>query len=438
MNVGVYGQPADSAPKWAAEGNTFAYLHEPESGRNVAPDAWAAKFVAAGITKFVLQDRVVSQAANAIPRGGIIGVVPGAPDPTRGGAPVFDEPERTGVTAAAFRDYARSLALPGSAVAGLDRWMNFQGDKITGGPPNLGPIPGFPPTDTNRVPYDVWTQAVEWAGIDWHVAARGTYPVGLLVKSLDRMGVWGPGRKLYAVLERGPQTASDNPRYLSPAEILCQTGIAVAMNAWAIVGFYTREAHPTRGGFSFDPRDPDQVQASIRANATALRFDDPTGTPAFVGVEMVKDRNTARWERDLDRGFVVRTSRTIDGGRPCVVEVNVSHSRAIASDLDGASIPPLGVRFTYSLAPDAPPVSSADLPPVAAPPPPPPPTDPATTNVTRAELAERLNEIRASIRDLTAGVSANTAAAKLANDRLDAIAQASGRPVARPENPPQA
>jgi hypothetical protein len=106
MEVGVYGQPADSAAKWAGEGNTFAYLYESESGK-VSPEWWASKMVSGGVGKFVLQDAVVTPAvANQIPRGGILGVVPGAPDPSKGGRPVYDEPERSGVSPQAFRDYS--------------------------------------------------------------------------------------------------------------------------------------------------------------------------------------------------------------------------------------------------------------------------------------------------------------------------------------------
>jgi hypothetical protein len=415
MFVGFYGQPSSSAPKWAAEGNTLAYLWEGETGggaAGVAPDVWAARMVVAGIRTFVLQDNVVGRAAGAIPRGGITAIVPGAPDPTKGGAPVFDEPERSGVTAEAFRAYSASLRAPGHPLAGFDRAMNWQGDKVTSGPPNLKPVPGS--TLVNKQPYDVWTAETEWEGIDWHVAARG-YPVAHLVTAFERIHVWAPGKRLYAVVERGPQTASDTPRQLTRAEILAQNAIVIAMGAGMVIGFYTREGHPTRGTFSFDPRNDEQRQASADANAVAARFDDPgpagTGAVVYVDAKMIKDPNTGLQVRDANAGYILKAARTIDGGLPVLIEVNCSLTRTIRSNVYDVDLPPLGVLYN----------GQPDLPPKAVPA---PPIDPGTPDVPTVTLALLVDEVR----NVRATAEQAAAEARLANARIDNIASGAGRP----------
>jgi hypothetical protein len=346
--IGVYGQPASSAPKWVAEGVNCAYLYEPEGG-STKVETWANAWLSAG-ANLILQDFAYDKLLPVIPLDRVIGIVPGPLGAT--GKPAYDEPERSGVTPAALSALADKLRAAYPACPPVH--MNFQGDRITSGPPNAQPVAGS--GMVNKGQYPEWFAGVDYAGGDWHVAARG-YPVAHLVTMYERMAIWG-AKRIYAMLECGPQTASDTPRQLTRAEIICQAMIAVAMNARRAVWFATREGHPTRGSLSFDPRNDEQKQACATVNAFLKDLDPaPVGQPEHIGVVMMKDPNTGLQVRDPGKGWIVENVRRHQGVLKTIA-VNVSMTREIVHP-DGTVIPPMGVRI---LNPEPAPVDPAPLP----------------------------------------------------------------------------
>lgn len=383
--TGVYGAPASAAAKFAAEGVNCAYLYEAEGGATKM-ETWYNAWLKAGVTKFILQDFVYDKwlAAFPEPKGDIIGIIPGPLSAAN--KPTYDEPERAGVTPAALSALADKLRVAYPACPPV--YMNFQGDRITSGPPNAAPIPGS--SLLNKGEYPAWFAALDYAGGDWHVAARG-YPVAHLVTMYERMADWG-AKRLFAMLEGGPQTASDTPRLLTSAEIVCQAMIAVVMNCQRAVWFVTREGHPTRGTFSFDPRNEDQKTGCRTAN-TFLKDLDPTpvGQPQHTGVVMVKDKNTGLQVRDATAGWVVQNVRRHKGVLKTIA-VNVSMTRDVALP-DGTVLAPMGFRVT----PLEPEPGPAD--------PPPPPVDNSGAVIARlrtdlADAERRAAEAQAKLADL--------------------------------------
>jgi hypothetical protein len=396
--IGVFGQPASAAAKFAAEGVNCAYLYESESGATKL-ETWANAWLNAGAS-LILQDFAYDKllAVPNFPFDRILGVVPG-PIGTAG-KPTYDEPERAGVTTASLAGLCDRLRAAYPALPPLH--MNFQGDRITSGPPNASPVAGS--TLVNKGEYPAWFAPLDFAGGDWHLAARN-YPVALLVTMFERMESWG-AKRLYAMLECGPQTASDTPRTITSGEIVCQAMIAAAMNAERVVWFVTREGHPTRGSFSFDPRNDDQKYGCVKANAFLKELDpSPVGTPQHFGVVMVKDKNTGLQVRDTAAGWIVQNVRR-HAGVLKTISVNVSMTRTINLP-DGTPLAPMGFLVT--------PVDQ----------PAPGPTDPPPDDKD-AQIADLLRQV-ADAEKRTADTAAQLAAALKdlgdANVRLKALAQ---------------
>jgi hypothetical protein len=334
--IGVFGQPANAAAKFAAEGVNCAYLFESETGATKL-ETWANAWLAAG-ANLILQDFAYDKLLSApgFPLNRVIGIVPG-PLGTAG-KPTYDEPERAGVTPAALAALADKLRAAYPACPPVH--MNFQGDRITSGPPNAAAVAGS--TLVNKGQYPEWFATLDYAGGDWHVAARG-YPVAHLVTMYERMESWG-AKRTYAMLECGPQTASDTPRTLTSGEIVCQAMIAVVMNAQRAEWFVTREGHPTRGSFSFDPRNDDQKSGCRTVNAFLKDLDPaPVGTPQHYGAVMVKDKNTGLQVRDANAGWIVENVRR-HAGVLKTIAVNVSMTRDVTHP-DGTVMAPMSVRI---------------------------------------------------------------------------------------------